>query len=154
METIYGIGIDLVSITRLDRVIQRWGDKFLRRTFTSGEIDYCAAKASPSQHYAARFAAKEAVFKALGTGWNHGVGWLDVEVRVQPKSGRPSIALAGQCLEILGDPASFRVLISLSHDKDYALAQAVIVKISPERQTSEVLETSEAYELVKFAAMP
>ena len=128
METIYGIGIDLVSLSRIEQVIQRWGDKFLRRTFTQQEIDYCSSKTFSNQHYGARFAAKEAVFKAIGTGWDHGVSWLDVEVRINPDSGQPSISLSGKCLEILGDPASFRVLISLSHDKEYAIAQAMIIK--------------------------
>jgi len=130
METIYGIGIDLVSLSRIEQVIQRWGNKFLRRTFTQQEIDYCSSKTFSNQHYGARFAAKEAVFKALGTGWDHGVSWLDVEVRINPDSGQPSISLSGRCLEILGDPASFRVLISLSHDKEYAIAQAMILKTS------------------------
>jgi len=130
METIHGIGIDLVNIARIDQVIHRWGDKFLRRTFTPREIAYCAAKTFPRQHYAARFAAKEAVFKALGTGWNHEVGWLDVEVSINPDSGQPSIVLADTCLKILGEPFSLRVLISLSHDKEYAIAQAVILKTS------------------------
>lgn len=130
METIYGIGIDLVNLSRIEHVIQRWGNKFLRRTFTQREIEYCSSKTFPNQHYGARFAAKEAVFKAIGTGWDHGVSWLDVEVCIRPDSGQPCISLSGKCLEILGDPSSFRVLISLSHDKGYAIAQAMIVKIS------------------------
>jgi holo-[acyl-carrier protein] synthase len=130
METIYGIGVDLVNIARINRVIERWGENFLRRTFTPREIAYCTAKASPRQHYAARFAAKEAVFKALGTGWDLGVGWLDVEVANRGEAGPPDIILSGKALEILGAPSSFRVLLSLSHDKDYAVAQAVILKIS------------------------
>ena len=128
METIYGIGIDIVKLSRMEQVIQRWGNKFLRRTFTQREIEYCSSKTFPGQHYGARFAAKEAVFKALGTGWNHGVNWLDVEVCIDPDSGQPSILLSGKCLEILGDSSSFRVLISLSHDKEYAIAQAMILK--------------------------
>ena len=128
METIYGIGIDIVKLSRMEQVIQRWGNKFLHRTFTQRKIEYCSSKTYPRQHYGARFAAKEAVFKALGTGWNHGVNWLDVEVCIDPDSGQPSILLSGTCLEILGDPSSFRVLISLSHDKEYAIAQAMILK--------------------------
>lgn len=133
METIYGIGIDIVKLSRMEQIIQRWGNKFLRRTFTPQEIEYCSSKTFPGQHYGARFAAKEAVFKALGTGWNHGVNWLDVEVCINPDSGQPSILLSGKCLEILGDPSSFRVLISLSHDKEYAIAQAMILKTTKER---------------------
>jgi holo-[acyl-carrier protein] synthase len=128
MEKIYGIGIDIVNVSRIAQILQRWGDKFLRRTFTQQEIDYCSSKAFPHQHYGARFAAKEAIFKALGIGWNHGVSWHDVEVCVKPDSGQPYISLSGKCLEILGEPSSFRVLISLSHEKEYAIAQAMIVK--------------------------
>ena len=133
METIYGIGIDIVKLSRLEQAIQRWGNKFLHRTFTQREIEYCSSKTFPGQHYGARFAAKEAVFKALGTGWSHGVSWLDVEVCIVPDSGQPSILLSGKCLEILGDSSSFRVLISLSHDKEYAIAQAMILKTTEER---------------------
>jgi holo-[acyl-carrier protein] synthase len=129
METIYGIGVDIVNIARITQAIQRWGEKFLQRTFTRQEMAYCASKTFPTQHYAVRFAAKEAVFKALGTGWNYGVGWLDIEVLVDPTSGQPMVTLSGKALAILGDPASFRVLISLSHDKEYAIAQAVIVRM-------------------------
>ena len=129
METIYGIGVDIVNIARIAQAIQRWGEKFLQRTFTPQEMAYCASKTFPNQHYAVRFAAKEAVFKALGTGWNYGVGWLDIEVSVEVTAGQPVVMLSGKALAILGDSASFRVLISLSHDKEYAIAQAVIVKM-------------------------
>jgi holo-[acyl-carrier protein] synthase len=127
MERIYGIGVDLVNIVRIKHLLHRWGERFLRRTFTPQEISYCAAKARPAQHYAARFAAKEAVFKALGTGWNLGVGWQDVEVQVDAASGQPAAVLHGPAQARLGASGSFRVLLSLSHDKDYAIAQAVIV---------------------------
>ena len=133
MEIIYGIGIDIVKLSRIEQIIQRWGNKFLQRTFTHREIEYCSSKTFPNQHYGARFAAKEAVFKALGTGWSHGVNWLDVEVCIDPNSGQPSISLSGKCLEILGEPSSFRVLVSLSHDREYAIAQAMILKTTKER---------------------
>lgn len=127
MERIYGIGIDLVNVARIDHAIARWGETFLRRTFTSQEIAYCSKKAFPFQHYGARFAAKEAVFKALGTGWAKGVTWLDIEVCVNPDSGEPSAVLSGAAREILEPFAPFRVLLTLSHDKDYAIAQAMIL---------------------------
>lgn len=127
MEFVHGIGIDIVNIMRIEDTIQRWNDKFLCRTFTPQEIRYCSSKHSPHPHYAARFAAKEAVFKAIGTGWARGVTWHDVEVYNDPHSGRPSIALAGKCLEIMTQFPAYRVLISLSHDTDYAIAQAMIL---------------------------
>jgi holo-[acyl-carrier protein] synthase len=127
METVHGIGIDIVNIARIEKAIHRWGERFLRRTFTPAEIAYCAAKTVPWQHYSGRFAAKEAVFKALGTGWSRGIGWLDVEICVDPESGQPTAHLSDTCLHVLGCPDSVRVLITMSHDKEYAIAQAMIL---------------------------
>ncbi len=129
METVHGIGIDIVNIARIERAIQRWGDRFLQKTFTPGEIAYCAAKTIPWQHYSGRFAAKEAVFKALGTGWGGGVGWQDVEICAAPHSGPPTARLSDTCLDALGRPEAVRTLISMSHDKEYAIAQAMILVI-------------------------
>lgn len=129
METIHGIGIDIVNLARIEQMIQRWGEKFLHRTFTSDEIAYCSSKAFPNQHYGARFAAKEAVFKALGTGWSQGIGWHDIEVQIDPGSGQPSAVLSEKCLNVLGNPPAYQVFITLSHDKGYAIAQALIVKM-------------------------
>jgi len=127
IETIYGIGIDLVHIARIEQMIQRWGNRFLQRTFTPQEIAYCSAKTSPAQHYSGRFAAKEAVFKALGTGWSQGIGWHDIEVCTDARTGQPSVRLSEKCLAVLGHPAAYRVLLTISHDKEYAIAQAVLV---------------------------
>src|SRR5881227_238469 len=84
---IVGSGIDIAEVPRVAQVIARFGERFLRRVFTDGEIRYCDSKANRVERYAARFAAKEAAMKALGTGWNHGVRWRDVEV---PPTRRPS----------------------------------------------------------------
>jgi len=127
METVHGIGIDIVNIARIEQAVHRWGARFLHRTFTPGEIAYCAAKTVPWQHYSGRFAAKEAVFKALGTGWSQGIGWLDVEICVDQNSGQPTVQLSEACLSMLGHPESVRVLITMSHDKEYAIAQAMIL---------------------------
>ena len=78
---IVGTGIDIAEVPRIAESIQRFGDRFLRRVFTEDEIRYCDAKANRAERYAARFAAKEAAMKALGTGWSHGVRWRDLEVR-------------------------------------------------------------------------
>jgi len=122
---VYGIGIDLVRISRIEQMIHRWGPRFLQRTFTPGEIEYCSDKAFKSQHYAARFAVKEAVFKALGTGWSKGVTWHDVEV-FNNERGRPEVKLHGRCQELAAKLEVKRILISISHDQDYAIAQALI----------------------------
>ncbi|HWP46015.1 MAG TPA: holo-ACP synthase [Candidatus Limnocylindrales bacterium] len=122
---IYGIGIDVVRISRLEEVINRRGKRFLERVFTPREIEYCSSKALKIQHYAVRFAVKEAVFKAFGTGWSRGVTWHDVEV-FNDEGGRPQVKLSGKCQELAGELQVKQVLISLSHDGDYAIAQALI----------------------------
>lgn len=124
--SVVGTGIDLVGIERFRRALDRHGVRFLKRIFTSREREECAKRADPARHLAARFAAKEAVFKALGTGWGRGVGWQDVEVTADTH-GRPTCTLRGGAqvhLENLGGRA---VLVSLTHEGDLAVAQAVAV---------------------------
>src|SRR6476659_3892843 len=95
---ITGIGIDVVQNDRIRNSIERFGDRFLKRINTEGEMEYCKKCAQPEIHYAARFAAKEAAFKALGTGWSAGVKWKDVEV-VRLTSGKPELHLHGEALK-------------------------------------------------------
>ena len=87
---IVGTGIDIAEVPRIAQALARHGDRFLHRVFTEGEIRYCDSKANRIERYAARFAAKEAAMKALGTGWNHGVRWRDIEVCASPEAGPPS----------------------------------------------------------------
>ena len=96
---IVGTGIDIAEVQRIRQAIERFGGRFLRRVFTDDEMRYCDAKANRMERYAARFAAKEAAMKALGTGWNHGIRWRDVEVRRQPGS-RPTILFHGKAAEL------------------------------------------------------
>ena len=95
---IVGTGIDIAEVPRIAEALARFGDRFLHRVFTEGEIRYCDSKANRVERYAARFAAKEAAMKALGTGWNHGVRWRDIEVSRQP-GGRPTITFHGKAAE-------------------------------------------------------
>src|SRR5450755_1077503 len=95
---IVGTGIDIAEVPRIAEFIARFGDRFLRRIYTEGEIRYCESKANRVERYAARFAAKEAGMKALGTGWNHGVRWRDVEVTRQA-GGRPTMTFHGKAAE-------------------------------------------------------
>jgi len=124
---IVGIGIDLIEIERLETVLGRRGDRFRARVFTDGEISYCERRAGAAKFasYAARFAAKEAVMKALGTGWSGGIGWKDVEV-VCELSGAPSIQLHGRALQRMREIGASRVYLSLSHSGDLAVAQVVL----------------------------
>src|SRR6185436_4904125 len=95
---VLGIGTDLVECLRIAQMIERHGELFLMRVYTRHEIEYCSARKSANQHYAGRWAAKEAVLKALGTGWSRGISWTDVEVR-NDLGGQPQIKLTGGAQE-------------------------------------------------------
>jgi holo-[acyl-carrier protein] synthase len=121
---IVGVGVDIVEIARIRRVVERWQDRFIRRVFTPDELAYALGRRDPAEHLAARFAAKEAVLKALGTGLTMGVRWREMEVR-RPRGGRPTLRLTGR-MQALGAARGVRALhVSLSHDGGYALAQVV-----------------------------
>jgi holo-[acyl-carrier protein] synthase len=122
---IVGLGIDIVEVPRVAAAIQRFGDRFLRRIFTEGEIRYCNSRHNPEERYAARFAAKEAALKAIGTGWNRGVGWREVEVCREP-GGRPTMQFHGKAAEIAARLGTRRVSLSLSHTKQQAIAQVIL----------------------------
>jgi holo-[acyl-carrier protein] synthase len=93
---IYGVGIDLVMISRIEEALQRWGERFREKVFTPGEIQYCGQKRNPAPSFAARFAAKEALAKALGVGIRRGVHWKDVEVKRGPLGNRCCSSTAGR----------------------------------------------------------
>jgi holo-[acyl-carrier protein] synthase len=124
-QLIVGIGIDIVEIEKLRLAMVRRGDRLRNRAFTPGEIEYCEARVTKFQHYSARFAAKEAAFKAIGTGWREGVGWQDVEV-VNQLNGKPGLILRGKTLEIANRLGAKIWWISLSHTDHYAVAQVVL----------------------------
>jgi holo-[acyl-carrier protein] synthase len=122
---IVAIGIDIIEIARLEEVFRRRGERFRARVFTRGEIDYCERQSSRLASYAARFAAKEAVMKALGTGWSEGIGWREIEV-ARSETGAPTIVLAGRALERLGKIGARKAHVSLSHSRGLAIAQVVL----------------------------
>lgn len=122
--SILGHGIDLVRIDRIADMLSRHGEHFLNRCFTPDEQTYCHDHAEPAQHFAGRFAAKEAVLKALGTGWRGQIAWTDIEV-LRDGAGRPSIRLDGQCALIAGQIGIKQWHISISHAGDYATASAI-----------------------------
>lgn len=122
-QAVLGIGTDIVECARIARMIDRHGDVFLRRVFTAAEIEYCCDRKAANQHYAGRWAAKEAVLKALGTGWAHGIKWTDVEV-INQQGGKPIIVLADRAREISIEQAINEIMISISHCRDYATAYA------------------------------
>lgn len=124
---IYGIGIDLVKVSRMEGVLQRWEERFRSKVFTPGEVAYCMRKKNPSPSFAARFAAKEAFVKALGIGIRRGVHWRNVEVKRGPL-GRPVLSLNGLALEICRKEGIEGFHLSLTHDGDYAGAVVVLEK--------------------------
>jgi len=122
---IVGTGIDIAEVPRIADSIERFGDRFLNRIFTEGERRYCDSKANRVERYAARFAAKEAAMKALGTGWNHGVAWKDIEVSRMP-GGRPTISFHGKAAEFAAELGTKHVALSLTHTAQFAMAQVIL----------------------------
>ena len=122
---IVGTGIDLVEIARIRSSVDRFGERFLKRIYTEAEQNYCLRKKNSAESLAARFAAKEAGAKALGTGITHGVTWLEIEV-VRETSGRPTIAFHGRAREIADRLGMQSAALSLTHTGNLAVASVVL----------------------------
>lgn len=122
---ILGVGTDLIEISRIQRSIARFGNHFLHRVFTAGEIAYCSRKKNSAESYASRFAAKEAAAKALGTGISFGVSWLEFEVSRQPGL-RPEIEFHGRAAAIAASLGVTHAVLSLTHSRDLAMAFVVL----------------------------
>ena len=123
--SVLGIGVDLVECARIQRSIDRFGARFLHRVFTDSEIEYSMSMKFPARHLAARFAAKEGVSKAFGTGIGKAMGWRDIDVQ-KKASGEPFVVLSGRARELADGRAVRAVWITLSHTDDHAMAQIVI----------------------------
>jgi len=124
---IYGLGTDIIECARIARVIETHGELFLRRIFTPAEIDYCNGKKRSTEHFAGRWAAKEAIFKALGTGWRGKVQWTDFEIQ-HNGLGRPVVHVTGTSKDFLIEERVADVLLSLSHCREYATATAIATR--------------------------
>lgn len=122
---IVGTGVDLCEVGRLRDAMERYGDRFKHRIFTDREIAYSERKANLYERYAARFAAKEAGMKALGTGWRGGIGWRDFEVTNLP-TGRPTLAFHGRAGEIANRLGVRNIALSLTHTRDQAMALVIL----------------------------
>lgn len=122
---IIGIGLDLVKIARVRAATERWQERFLTRVFTDAERRYCFERACPYASLAARFAVKEAVLKALGTGWAQGVRWVEIEVLPDP-AGRPHASVDGRVRSLFRAVGVSSIHVSLSHDAEYAMGEAVL----------------------------
>ncbi|MCG3147891.1 MAG: Holo-[acyl-carrier-protein] synthase [Verrucomicrobiae bacterium] len=123
---IIGTGIDIVETGRVRESVAKFGDRFLHRCFLPDEIAYCQSMKFPELHYAARFAAKEAISKAFGTGIGRQLGWKDMEI-CKHDSGAPFVKLHGKGAELATARGVTEVLVSLSHSKDYGAASAIVV---------------------------
>jgi holo-[acyl-carrier protein] synthase len=121
---IVGTGIDIAEPARVRAAVERYGVRFLKRIFTENEIAYCERKRNKFERYAARFAAKEAAFKALGIGWRRGVRWVEVEVANLP-GGQPTLKLSGRAQEFAGRLGVRHISLSLTHTEQFSLAQVI-----------------------------
>ncbi|MGO9316298.1 MAG: holo-ACP synthase [Terracidiphilus sp.] len=122
---IVGSGIDLVEIGRIQKSMDRYGQRFLDRVYTDAEQAYCLRKRKSAESFAARFAAKEAGAKALGTGIRHGVNWLEIEVSREP-GGRPTIHFHGRAAEFAARLGTTRAALSITHTDELAMANVVL----------------------------
>ena len=120
-----GTGVDLIEIERIAHSIERYGDRFLRRIYTENEIAYCSRKRDSAESFAARFAAKEAGAKALGTGISHGVSWLQIEVVREP-GGRPGLLFHGSAAQRAARLGATNAVLSLTHTASLAMASVVL----------------------------
>jgi holo-[acyl-carrier protein] synthase len=124
-KNIIGIGYDMVEVSRIETVLSRWGKRFEKRVFTSWELSYCKSKKNCFQRLACRFAAKEAVLKALGIGWRFGVKWTDIEV-TNDSLGKPIISLKGKAEEVSVKLGVGKIFVSMTNTKDYGAAQIIL----------------------------
>jgi holo-[acyl-carrier protein] synthase len=130
---IVGIGTDIVECLRIGRMMQEHGELFLTRVYTEREIRYCNARKHATEHFAGRWAAKEAILKALGTGWRKGLCWTDMEVR-NLSDGKPEVFLCGAAREVAEKLGVTDILLSISHCRAYATAYALAVRGTPPRR--------------------
>lgn len=122
---VIGIGIDIIEIDRIKESVEKFGDRFLNKVYTQKELDYCLKKKYKYQHLAARFAAKEAVYKALATGWNQDASWQNIEILNEP-NGMPIVTLHGKLNRFLHKGRDLK--ISMSHSRDYVTCMAIVYR--------------------------
>lgn len=121
---VLGIGTDIIECLRIAQMIERHGELFIDRVYTAAEIEYCRSRKQATQHFAGRWAAKEAILKAIGTGWRRGISWRDMEVR-NNEGGKPSVALRGGARDVVEQLGVGEILVTISHCRTHATAFAV-----------------------------
>jgi holo-[acyl-carrier protein] synthase len=134
---VLGVGIDLVESDRMRAALERWGGRFKARVFNAEEQAYCDGRAAAWRHYAGRFAVKEAVSKAFGTGIGAHINWLDIEVVRDEQTGAPSVRLRGAGARLAEERGVSHVLVSLAHSRSHAVAQALLLTDSCSRTDEE-----------------
>jgi len=122
---VIGIGVDIIEIDRIKKSIDDYGDQFLNKIYTPVELEYCLSKKDKYQHLAARFAAKEAIYKALSEGWVKEMSWQDMEI-INASNGMPTVRLKGRLSEFLSHDQNLK--ISMSHSRDYVVCVAIIYR--------------------------
>jgi holo-[acyl-carrier protein] synthase len=126
MSDIIGIGTDITECLRIARMIERHGELFIDRVYTSEETKYCQSRKQATQHFTGRWAAKEAILKALGTGWRRGISWRDIEVRNEP-GGKPVVAVRGGVKDVVEQLGISEIQVTISHCRTHATACAIAV---------------------------
>ena len=133
---IIGIGTDIIEVPRIGKMIEQHGELFLRRVYTEREIRYCQARKHACEHFAGRWAAKEAILKAIGTGWTRGICWTDMEIRRDAMSG-PKVLVRGGARDAAVQRGIGEILISISHCRTYATATAIAIAAPAGMNSSE-----------------
>jgi holo-[acyl-carrier protein] synthase len=126
MSNVIGIGTDITECLRIARMIERHGELFIERVYTPDEIRYCQTRKQATQHFTGRWAAKEAILKALGTGWRRGISWRDMEIRNEP-GGKPTVAVRGGVKDVVEQLGISEILVTISHCRSHATATAIAV---------------------------
>ena len=127
---IVGIGTDIIECPRIGKMVEQHGELFLRRVYTEREIRYCQAKKHATEHFAGRWAAKEAILKSIGTGWSRGISWTDLEVR-NDFGGKPRVLVCGVAKQMMLERGIGDILITISHTRTYATAFALALAREP-----------------------
>ncbi len=125
-SNIIGIGTDITECLRIARMIEHHGELFIDRVYTPDEIKYCQSRKQATQHFTGRWAAKEAILKALGTGWRRGISWRDMEIRNEP-GGKPTVAVRGGVKDVVEQLGIAEIQVSISHCRSHATAFAIAI---------------------------
>lgn len=131
---VLGIGTDIIECLRIAQMIERHGELFINRVYTPYEIRYCSSRKQATQHYSGRWAAKEAILKALGTGWRRGISWRDIDVR-NDSQGKPVVGLRGGARDLVEQLGIREMLVSISHCRSHAMAYALAIGDEPAKGT-------------------